>query len=324
MNAQEAQKHNISADVTAQGLVGYNLTYNWYGGLDVKGVLHADNVDFTLNIEALTKNVYSIGLTFCPSFQLCKNGYLFFDGTLFSRIYGISNNYEFIYAGSVGFRMRHFSVQAGLFSRTIDTWKRDWHSLYSPVTEPFNLLYKVKISVMGFDHPWDVFFVGANYNDYEYERMWEPMFSLGGRWDFKDRWQKHQRLSLAAALDFKHAGNGGRVCGIAAYSPQSVCGIKDYAAFLKNLDGLFNDICHSIDLLNRTPRFFHHRMSSQPMSMPPRWAKCATPSTQPTTPVNSSMAAKMITIHLALSVTGGKMSVILELGKSIAYPKSTP
>ena len=202
LNAQEAKKHSISADVMAQGLVGYNNTFNWYGGLDLKGVLHADNVDFTMNFEALTKNVYSIGLAFCPSFQLCKNGYLFFDGTLFSRIYGISSNYEFIYAGSVGFRMRHFSVQAGLFSRTIDTWGRDWHSLYSPVTEPFNLLYKVKISVMGFDNPWDVYFVCANYNDYEYERMWEPMFSLGGRWDFKDRWSAVAEGMLKPAGQF--------------------------------------------------------------------------------------------------------------------------
>ena len=202
LNAQEAREHVISADVAAQGLVGYNTTFNWYEGLDLKGVLHADNVDFTLNFEALTKNVYSIGLNFCPSFKLCKNGYIFFDGTLFSRIYGISSNYEFIYAGSVGFRMRHFSVQAGLFSRTIDTWKRDWHSLDSPVTEPFNLLYKVKISVMGFDHPWDVYGVFSNYNDYEYERMWEPIFALGGRWDFKDRWSAVAEGTLKPAGQF--------------------------------------------------------------------------------------------------------------------------
>ena len=202
LNAQEAREHVISADVAAQGLVGYNTTFNWYEGLDMKGVLHADNVDFTLNFEALTKNVYSIGLTASPSFEVCRNGFVFVDGTLHSRIFGIYNNYEFIYAGSVGFRMRHFSVQAGLFSRTIDTWERDWHSLDSPVTEPFNLLYKVKISVMGFDHPWDVYGVFSNYNDYEYERMWEPIFALGGRWDFKDRWSAVAEGTLKPAGQF--------------------------------------------------------------------------------------------------------------------------
>ena len=205
LNAQEGSKHSISADVGAQALVGYNTTYQWYGGADLKGVLHVDNTDFTLDFEALTKNVYSIGLTASPSFEVCKNGFVFVDGTLHSRIFGNYKIYEFVYAGSVGFKMRHFSAQVGLFSRTIDALGRDWHSLDSPVTEPFNLLYKVKISIMGFDNPWDVYLVGGNYNDYEYERMWEPIFSLGGRWDFKDRWSAVAEGTLQSAGMFHGA-----------------------------------------------------------------------------------------------------------------------
>ena len=188
LSAQNEAKHDISADVSAQGLAGYNSTYKWYGGLDLKGNFTVDNVNFAMNLEALTANVYSAGLTVTPAFKLCENGFLFFDGTLHSRIFACYKTYEFVYAGSVGFRMRHFSAQVGLFSRTIDAFGRDWHSLDNYVTEPFNLLYKVKVSVMGFDHLWDVYAVLANYNEYEYERMWEPIFSLGGRWDFTDRW----------------------------------------------------------------------------------------------------------------------------------------
>ena len=199
VNAQEAKKHSLSADFMAQELVGYNSTYRWYGGTDLKGVLHVDNIDFSLVIEALTKNVYSFGLTASPSFEVCKNGFVFLDGTIHSRIFGIYKTYEFVYAGSVGFKMCHFSAQVGLFSKTIDTMGRSWHSLDNFVTEPFNLLYKVKISVMGFDHPWDVYVVAANYNDYEYERMWEPIFSIGGRWDFKDRWSAVAECTLQSA-----------------------------------------------------------------------------------------------------------------------------
>lgn len=188
LNAQEVKRHDVSADVSAQGVVGYSNTYKWYGGADVKGVLHVDNTDVALNLEALTASVYSIGMTVRPNFEVCKNGVVFAEGTLHSRIFGNYKAYEFVYAGSVGFRMRHFEVQAGLFSRTIDAFGRNWHSVESYVAEPFNLLYRAKISVMGFDHPWDVYLIGGNFNDYEYERMWEPIFSLGGRWDFKERW----------------------------------------------------------------------------------------------------------------------------------------
>ena len=186
-------------EVQVNGLVGYNNTFKWYGGTDVKGVLHVDNTDFTLNLEALTAKTYSLGMTVSQSFEVCSNGFLFLDGTLHSRIFSIYKTYEFVYAGSVGFRMRHFSAQVGLFSRTIDAFGRDWHSLENYVTEPFNLLYKMKISVMGFDNPWDVYLIGSNYNDFEYERMWEPIFSLGGRYDFKERWSAVAEGTLEAA-----------------------------------------------------------------------------------------------------------------------------
>ena len=186
-------------EVRVNGLVGYNNTFKWYGGADVKGVLHVDNTDFTLNLEALTAKTYSLGMTVSQSFEVCSNGFLFLDGTLHSRIFSIYKTYEFVYAGSVGFRMRHFSAQVGLFSRTIDAFGRDWHSLENYVTEPFNLLYKMKISVMGFDNPWDVYLIGSNYNDFEYERMWEPIFSLGGRYDFKERWSAVAEGTLEAA-----------------------------------------------------------------------------------------------------------------------------
>lgn len=200
LEAQEGQKHTVAADVTAMGLVGYNHTLKWYEGVDLKGAFHYDNIDFGLNLEALTKDIYSIGITVRPSFEVCRNGLVFLDGTMHSRIFNNYNTFEFVYAGSVGFRMRHFSAQAGVFSRTIDALDRDWHSTDSPVTEPFNLLYKVKASLMGFDHKWDVYLDAGNFNEFEYERMWEPIFTIGGRFDFKDRW------SIVAEEMLKPAG----------------------------------------------------------------------------------------------------------------------
>lgn len=188
LNAQESRKHSLSGDIAAQGLLGYSNTYKWYGGADLKGNLFIDNTRVSLNFEALTTKTYSFGLTVSPSFEVCRNGKVFFEGTMHSRIFKKYRIMEFEYAGSVGFEMRHFLVQVGLFSKTMDSFGRKWHSEHSPVTEPFNLLYKVQISVMGFDHPWDVYLTGANFNEFEYERMWEPICTLGGRWGFKERW----------------------------------------------------------------------------------------------------------------------------------------
>lgn len=188
LNAQETRKHSLSTDVTAQGLVGFNNTYEWYGGVDMKGVLHLDNTDFHLNVEALTKNVYSMGLSVSTAFELCPDGFFFVDGTLHSRIFGDYKVYEFVYAASAGFRMRHFSVQLGCYMKTIDDLNKESHTLRSCIIEPFVPLYNLTISIMGFDNPWDVYLNGANFNEFEYERMWAPLCTLGGRWDFKDRW----------------------------------------------------------------------------------------------------------------------------------------
>ena len=199
LNAQEATRHIVTADVTAQAVAGYSHTYKWYGGADLKGGLHIDNTDISLNFEALTAKTYSFGLSVSPWFEVCRNGRLFLEGTLHSRVFQRYKIYEFVYAGSVGFRMRHFSAQVGIFSKTMDALGRDWHSLNNYVTEPFNLLYKVKISVMGFDNPWDIYLVGANFNEFEYERMWEPICTLGGRFDFKERWSLVAEGTLQAA-----------------------------------------------------------------------------------------------------------------------------
>lgn len=188
LNAQETRKHVLSADVTAQGLVGFNNTYKWYGGADLKGVFHVDNTDFHLDFEALTKNVYSMGLSVRQGFEVCRNGLVFIDWTLHSRIFGNYDIYEFVYAAGTGFRMRHFSVQLGCYMRTVGDLHRNLHALGSRTTEPFNPLYMLTISIMGFDNPWDVYLTGANFNEFEYERMWAPLCTLGGRWDFKDRW----------------------------------------------------------------------------------------------------------------------------------------
>lgn len=188
LKAQKTGRHEISADVTAQGLVGYNNTYRWYEGVDLKGVLHVDNNDFYLNLEALTPNVYSVGLSVSPNIELCRNGFGYIDVSLHSRFFVSYKVYEYVYSASMGFKMRHFDVQLGLFTKVIDGFNRDWDALEFTLTEAFNFLYKLRISVMGFDNPWDIYLAGANFNEFEYERMWSPLFSLGGRWDFKERW----------------------------------------------------------------------------------------------------------------------------------------
>ena len=198
--AQEKREREVSADFTAQGVVGYNTTWKWHSGGDIKGALHLKNTDIHLDLESLTSNVHSVGATVTPYFDVCKNGQVFLDGTLHSRIFSRDKAYEFVYSGSVGFRMRHFSVQAGIFARIMDAMGRNWHSVDNYIVEPFNVLYRVAVSIKGFDNPWDIYFIGADYSEFEYERVWQPIFTMGGRA------KVGERLSIVAEGTLKPAG----------------------------------------------------------------------------------------------------------------------
>lgn len=198
--AQEKQERKVSGDITVRGVISYNNTWKWYSGGDIKGALHLKNTDIHLDIESLTANVHSVGATVTPYFNVCKNGQVFLDGTMHSRIYSRDKAYEFVYAGSAGFRMRHFSVQVGVFAKIMDAMKRNWHSVDNYIVEPFNVLYRVAISIKGFDNPWDIYFVGADYNEFEYERVWQPIFTMGGRA------KVGERLSIVAEGTLKPTG----------------------------------------------------------------------------------------------------------------------
>src|SRR4051812_6120711 len=68
--------------------------------------------------------------------------------------------------------------------------------------------------------------------------------------------------------------------------------------------------------LHRLPPIrLRYSIISQPPSMPPRWAKCATPAAVPVTPMNSSIAAKANTSVRAFIGIGGMSSITRWCGK---------
>ncbi|MGN0033459.1 MAG: hypothetical protein ACI358_06775 [Candidatus Limimorpha sp.] len=196
----QMSSQDFSSEISAQAIGGYSNTWNYYSGLDLKGSLHVRNIDLCINVETLSKNTYSLGFTVSPYMMLNDKAKLFMDGTLHSRLFTSYRTYEFVYAFSFGLKMRHFSAQVGLFSRAIDDMDRQWHDTDNYVAEPFNLLYRVVISIMGFDNGWDIFLSGSDFNEFEYERMWEPILSLGGRYDINDK------ISAVAECTLKPSG----------------------------------------------------------------------------------------------------------------------
>lgn len=185
--------------VSAYANYGYNSSWRNYGGFDVRGFLPlARHFEMTANAEILTSGVFSSSVTARPKFLL-PVGEIFIDGTVnFRNLYKYESS-ELVFAASAGYRMNYISVQAGLFCRGM-FGSGDSREKSSVWETPVNVVYRVAFRVRPLKCRWNVGGGISNYDEYEYERMWQPMFFINGHYDLNDR------FSLLACVRIKPTG----------------------------------------------------------------------------------------------------------------------
>ena len=125
---------------------------------------------------------------FRPKFEL-PVGELFIETDVYYKALA-RNRISDITAGlGVGYRMDYVSVTLGVFARVMDDWDRDWHSNDTYVVEPFNLLYRLEVFCRPQSNPWNLSFLFSNVDDFQMERMWQPLFGINGWCDVADHWR---------------------------------------------------------------------------------------------------------------------------------------
>ena len=163
---------------------GYNKTWLHYGGAQIKAFLPVnEHVEITLIAEGLSSNVYSAGLNVRPKMAL-PIGELFFDATVHYSAIQRNRIHDAITATSIGYRMDYVSAQVGCFYRTMASYDRAWHSEEEYLCEPFNFLYRIAANVRPLCSRWNIYMGFANFNETQFERPWQPLFFLGGYYDF--------------------------------------------------------------------------------------------------------------------------------------------
>lgn len=170
--------------LTVLGDYGYNTTWGHYGGGELRAFLpFNDNVEMFINTGAFSSNTYAGSLTIRPKVAV-PVGEFFADATFAYTSSVRANTHDFVGALSLGYRMDYLNFQVGCFSRTLAPFQRTWNSNEEYVNEPFNLLYRLSINVRPLCERWNLYFGMANFNELEYERMWQPLFFLGAYYDF--------------------------------------------------------------------------------------------------------------------------------------------
>lgn len=177
----------------------HNLTYGSYANFDVDAYLPIhQHFDMQANLRTSTANSHSLGVQLRPKFAL-SIGELYIEDRLMMRFIARDEFNEFLHAISLGYMMEYVNVQVGLYTRVIQPLPYTRNSGDELICEPFDVLYRVEAFVRPRTSPWNISLALANVDNYQIERMWQPVFYLGGWYDINEHWRVRMSGKLKLA-----------------------------------------------------------------------------------------------------------------------------
>ena len=191
-----AQQDTTRTDIrrsTISGAIEYSYNKSWghFANADVQALLPVNRyVELNVNFQACFKNVYAVGVVVRPKVVL-PYGELFFDTEVLYKAVMRANQMDLVTALSLGYRFDYASVQIGSYARFMSFYGRNWHSDEAYQCEPFNLLYRIEVYCRPQSCKWNLGAAFANFDDFQFERMWQPLFALNGRYDIDEHWRVH-------------------------------------------------------------------------------------------------------------------------------------
>lgn len=194
VSSYAAQQDTTRTDIRRSTISGaieysYNKTWGHFANADVQALLPVNRyVELNVNFQACFKNVYTVGVVVRPKVVL-PYGELFFDTEVLYKAVMRANQMDLVTALSLGYRFDYASVQIGSYARFMGFYDRNWHSEEAYQCEPFNLLYRLEVYCRPQTCNWNIGAAFANFDDYQFERMWQPLFELNGRYDIDEHWR---------------------------------------------------------------------------------------------------------------------------------------
>lgn len=168
---------------------GHNLTYGSHANFDIDAYMPINpHFDMQANIRTSTANVHTLGAQLRPKFGL-PVGELYVEDRLMLRLAQRDSYMDFVHAISLGYMMQYVNVQVGMSNRIITPLPYIQRSEDAMILEPFDCVYRVEAFVRPKTSPWNISLCLSNMDNYQIERMWQPMFYLGGWYDVNEHWR---------------------------------------------------------------------------------------------------------------------------------------
>jgi hypothetical protein len=168
---------------------GHNLTYGSMANFDLGAYMPINqHFDMHANLRMSTANTYTVGLQMRPKFAL-PVGQFYLEDRMMANFVKRDNYQDFVHALSLGYMMQYINVQVGMYSRVFVPQPYEWRSDDEMICEPFNLLYRVEAYVRPETSLWNISLAVANVDDFQMERMWQPMAYIGAWYDINNHWR---------------------------------------------------------------------------------------------------------------------------------------
>ncbi len=167
----------------------YNTTWSHHGNFDIQALMPINpHFEMEAKLQLSTANVYTGALQLRPKFEL-PVGELFIETDMMYKAVMRNRMGDITALIGVGYRMDYVSFTIGSFTRIVDDYDRDWHQMDNYVVEPFNLMYRLEVFCRPQTNNWNLSFLFSNMDDYQMERMWQPIFAIGAYYDVTEHWR---------------------------------------------------------------------------------------------------------------------------------------
>lgn len=196
----EVNAGKAETQLRVYGAYGYNYAWGHYGNLDL-AVRSRINPNFELDAaaEASIANVYTLSFNARPVFPV-PVGELYLDTRLLYKAVVRDRMHDAAASFGLGYRMDYVDLQIGMYSRLMADFNRDWHSEEELLVEPLGIIYSIEVFVRPQSSRWNLSFRFTDFDEYQIERLWQPLFMIGASFN------PTERLSILAQAQCKPTG----------------------------------------------------------------------------------------------------------------------
>jgi hypothetical protein len=185
----QVQPGDNSYSISLHTGYGHNLTYGSYANFDLDAYMPINqHFDMQASVRTSTADFYTMGVQLRPKFML-PVGELYLEDRMMLNLVSRDDYFDFVHTFSLGYKMQYVNVQVGMSNRIITPLPYQKHTSDAMILEPFEAVYRVEAFVRPQTSPWNISLCLSNMDNYQIERMWQPMFYLGGWYDINQHWR---------------------------------------------------------------------------------------------------------------------------------------